>query len=403
MSGSRSGPPIVVFGDDWGRRVSSMQHVFREIVDRRTVVWVNGIGHRLPELRRADLRRALEKCRAMLRPAPPIEDGQGRFDGRAPRIVLQPRVLPWHHRPAVRAWNRRALLGSIREALRRAGAREPPLIVTGSPPSVIALGGLGETASVYFCMDDFSHLAGVSPRMLEPLERELLERVDAVVATARSLTRSKRPRSGLVHYLPQGVNYEHFARPRPVPAELRDLPRPVLGFAGGVSDCCDLELIRALAETYRRGSVVLVGHVTVETGPIDLPNVHVLGPRPYRELPAYVQSFDVGLIPYILNDWTRAVDPLKLLEYLAAGIPVVATPLPELAKYRDVVGIGDDPPTFLAEVTKALASDGEAGRRRGREVARSNTWRRRAGALLALLDSLATTRVADHVAASAMP
>jgi hypothetical protein len=382
--------PFVVFGDDWGRHVSSMQHVFREIVPSRDVVWVNAIGHRLPGMRVADLRRALEKGVVMLGAA--RRSTNGRIGGAAPRAIVEPRVLPWHDRPAVQAFNRWSLARSIQAALRSLGASRPPVLVTGSPPSAPLVGCLGEVASVYFCMDDFSHLAGVSHGMLEPLEQQLLASVDVVVTTAQSLTRSKVPATGDVRYLPQGVNFDHFARPRPEPEDLRGLPRPLLGFAGALSTCCDLRLIRSIAEQHPGGSVVLVGPVTGPRDGLDLPNIHVLGARPYRELPAYVQHFDVGLIPYLINEWTRAVDPLKLLEYLAAGVPVVSTAIPEAYKYDEVVRIGEDPARFLTSIREALADSGLQARTRGQEVARQNTWSERARSLLAVVDQAVERR-----------
>ena len=387
--------PIIVFGDDWGRHVSSMQHVFRPILEKRPVVWVNGIGHRVPGLRGGDLQRAWEKARATLprmQPSPPVAAEAG------PLAVLQPRVLPWHHVAAVHALNTWSLVRAIKHALARHGLNRRPVLVTGSPPSVGVVGRLDERAAVYFCMDDFLHLAGVTPWMLAPFEQRLLDQVDAVVATAESLTRSKRPRSGRTHYLPQGVNYEHFAAARPIPADLAAIPAPRIGFAGGVSACCDFLLIRELARALPHVSVVLVGPVSVDLAGLVLKNLHVLGPRPYSDLPAYVQHFDVGLIPYLLNEWTRAVDPLKLLEYLAAGLPVVSTDIPEVRKYREAVAIAGTRDRFVREVAAALRVDRDEVRRRGKALARKHTWAVRADELLALLDELSERRPVPAVA-----
>jgi glycosyltransferase involved in cell wall biosynthesis len=147
-----------------------------------------------------------------------------------------------------------------------------------------------------------------------------------------------------------------------------------------------------LADALPEASIVLVGPVMVDLGAERLPpNVHVLGNRPYAELPAYVQAFDVGLIPYLLNDWTVSVDPLKLLEYLAAGIPVIATPLPEVQKYTSVVRQGGTPASFLAAVYSALESD-EADRVAGRETAARNTWSRRAAEFLDIVADTCASR-----------
>lgn len=379
--------PIVVFGDDWGRRVSSLQHVFRWIIQRRSVVWVNGIGHRVPRLCRNDLKRAWEKGRAMLGAGP--YDGGGLAPEIRPAVIVRPAVLPWHHRRTLEAFNRRSLQGAVRRALRSVGSTAPPVVVTGSPSSASVIGRLGEVASIYFCMDDFSHLQGVSPRMLEPLERRLLEHVSAVVATAASLARRKVPASGQVHYLPQGVSYDHFAAPRRPPGELNGLPRPLIGFAGGISGCCDLALLSRVAEANPHASLVLVGPISVDVSSIRASNVHLLGPRPYDELPAYVQQFQVGLIPYVRNRWTDAVDPLKLLEYLAAGVPVVSTAIPEVEKYRRHVSIARDADAFVAAVSRALQADQPEDRSRRMTFARRHRWERRSRHLLGIIDRVA--------------
>jgi len=245
-------------------------------------------------------------------------------------------------------------------------------------------------ASVYFCMDDFLHLPNVSPEMLGPLERRLLERVDAVVATARTLTESKRPRSGRAYYLPQGVHYEHFATPRPPPADLAELPRPRIGFAGGVAAPVDVELVHRLAAAFPSGSVVLVGPVTLPRAALAAPNIHLLGPRAYRDLPGYLQAFDVGIVPYVLNAHTVAVDPLKLLEYLAAGIPVVTTNLPEVRKYAAAIAIGSTHDGFVAAVREAVQRPGTPQRRQA--LAREHGWNRRAAELLGILAEVSRWR-----------
>jgi glycosyltransferase involved in cell wall biosynthesis len=378
-------PTIVVFGDDWGRRVSSMQHLFVRLLDRVDVIWIDAIGHREPRLTFEDLRRAVRKVAAMLtgarRTAP-----RAAVTGAQPLHRIAPRVLPWHGNRLVARVNRWSLLRDIRRALAAHPPRGPLVLVTGSPPSAPVVGAIGEDASIYFCMDDFLHLPGTSPAMLAPLEQALLGRVDALVATAQRLLETKRPRTGRRYYLPQGVNYEHFATPRPCPDELRDLPRPIIGFAGGVSAALDGTTIRALAAAFPSGSIVLVGPVAVDTTAIAAPNVHLLGPRGYDELPAYVQAFDVGIVPYIENEWTRAVDPLKVLEYLAAGIPTVASNLPEIAKYAAVAHAVPLGPTFVQAVHDALstARSGEPGR----AVAAANTWQHRADRFLEIVDTV---------------
>lgn len=388
-------PPwlFVVFGDDWGRHVSSMQHLFGHLVDRHTVIWVNGIGHRVPSFSSGDVRRAAAKAVAMVsgrrghRETPAVQ-------GPRPAEVIAPRVLPWHHRGLVRVFNRRTLLRQIGGALARHAGGRAPILVTGSPPSVVVAGRLGERFGVYYCMDDFSALPSVSGWMLQPLEAELLRRVDATVATAEALTAMRRPASGATMYLPQGVNHAHFETPRPIPEDLAKLPRPIIGFAGGVSDCVDQAIVRALARRFSSGSVVLVGPLTTANWRVRADNVYLLGARPYADLPAYVQAFDVATIPYVHNDWTRSVDPLKLLEYVAAGVPVVTTGLPEVRKYAHLVQVAEGPESFVDAVAAAQGID-RAVLARHRAAVRQHGWAQRAAAFEDWLDQQLVGRVAS--------
>jgi glycosyltransferase involved in cell wall biosynthesis len=385
--------PIVVFGDDWRRNVSTLQHLFFHLIAHRPIVWVNSFGHRAPQLTVYDIQRAAKKLRMMLVGYRVPADGRP-----APARVIEPRALPWHNIAAIRTLNTWSLVRDIRRALADVAPGRPPLLVTGTPAAVGVVGALGEVASVYFCMDDYGELPGVDRDIVGPLEKILLERVDATVATAKALVDLKRPASGLAYALPQGVNYDHFARPQPEPEDMANLPHPRIGFAGGISSACDFDLIRALAEAHPTGSVVLVGPVQADVQPPRLPNVHLLGHRPYEILPAYVQAFDVGLIPYVLNDWTRSVDPLKLLEYLAAGIPVVSTAIPEVEKYADAICTGADTNSFLACVDASLRKSRADMAERGRAVAREHTWAHRSEQLMRILNDVVDRRSAAPAA-----
>jgi glycosyltransferase involved in cell wall biosynthesis len=389
-----AGTPFVVFGDDWGRNVSTMQHLFRQLTARHPVVWVNGIGHRVPSIRRKDLKRALQKARAMF-VGGTGSDGSDLDLGGRPQRVIQPKVLPWHHLTPVRAYNTRNLISAVKRALADEGITTPPIVVTGTPPSASIIGRLGEHLSVYLCMDDFLSLPNVSPRMLGPLEQELLQKVDAVVSTAQALVDTKRPRSGRGYYLPQGVNFKHFASPQPEPLDLRGLPRPIIGFAGGVTSPMDFALVERVARANPGASIVLVGPVGEDSPRFEAPNIHVLGRRPYQSLPAYVQTFDVGLIPYMLNAHSIAVDPLKLLEYLAAGVPVVTTDLPEVRKYAEAVLIGRSHDEFDAAVTRAVRQGRTEKGPEAQSFARQHGWDRRADRLLQILAEVATAKSAE--------
>ena len=383
---------LVVFGDDWGRHVSTLQHVVSRLLPDSYVIWIESVGLRQPGFTRRDLRRARGKLAALLWGAlRSPERGGSTPDGTArPDAVIPPRVLPWHRNAVAARFNRWSLRRTVRRALAKAPNGAPVVLVSALPTTAGVVGGCGEAASIYFCMDDYATMPDTSPEVVVPLERELIRRVDTVVATAARLVELKRPPSGRAHQLPQGCNYEHFATPRAMPEVLRALPRPIVGFAGGFAggggQALDVPTLRALAERHPEWSLVLVGPLDALRQPLALPNVHFIGAVPYAELPAYVQAFDVGIVPYVENDWTRSVDPLKLLEYLAAGAAVVASPIPEVHKYRDVVRIAPLGDPFVAAVEQALREHGDATRAAGRAVAARNTWEHRAARFRAIID-----------------
>src|SRR5262249_51920239 len=147
------------------------------------------------------------------------------------------------------------------------------------------------------------------------------------------------------------------------PEDIRMISKPVIGFFGLIADWVDLKLIRFLAEARPSWNIVLIGKSTTDLSDVsNVPNIHVLGQRPYAALPAYAKHFDVAILPFVVNDLTRAANPLKLREYMAAGLPVVATAIPEAEKLNGLLQIGRGQHGFLNEIER-LINAGNAGPR----------------------------------------
>ena len=186
--------------------------------------------------------------------------------------------------------------------------------------------------------------------------------------------------------VPNAADYEHFSRPvaaAELPADLRGLPRPVIGYVGEIAAWFDTGLVRRLALRHPEWSIVLVGPATAEARhALSGASIHLLGRRPYSELPRYLAGFDCCLIPFRASPLTAAVSPVKLYEYLAAGKPVVSTPLPSVLPFGREILIGADR-RFLEAVDEAVAGRDDvaaAEARRGR--ARANTWEDRVARIL---------------------
>jgi UDP-galactopyranose mutase len=221
---------------------------------------------------------------------------------------------------------------------------------------------LSPLATVYDCMDELTGFAGAPPE-LGKLEAELLSRADLVTTGGRSLYEAKRLRHPNVHPFPSSIDLAHFARARTPGVEPPDqaaIPRPRIGFAGVIDERMDLGLIAGLAQQRPQVQLVLLGPVAkVDPAALPrLPNIHLLGLKPYADLPAYLGGWDVGILPFAHNDATRFISPTKTPEYLAAGLPVVATSIRDVVEPYGTCGlarIADGVPDFVAAVDAALA------------------------------------------------
>lgn len=285
-------------------------------------------------------------------------------------------------------------------AVRRAAARleRPRVLWIYDPRGAAAIGRFHEDLVVYDCVDDYGQQVGDSHRaqkLISRLDREVATRADLVFTTTPRLrTRHDRPRGG-VHLVPNVGDFEHFrpaADRSTADPELLALPRPVIGFAGNLIETkVSFDLLERVAEAFPDGTLLLVGPAQPSVAGrlrrlVDShTNVRFTGLRPYETLPAAVAAFDVALIPYVLNDYTRSVFPLKVYEYLAAGKPVVASGVPSVSTLAPHLKLADDPAAFVEAIADAVAA-GDAGKEARIAVASANTWEHRAGTILGLID-----------------
>lgn len=222
--------------------------------------------------------------------------------------------------------------------------------------------------TIYDCMDELSAFAGAPPAMRSK-EAALFAEADLVFTGGASLFQSKRKQHGSVHLFPSSVDVAHFSRARSIECDPDDqarIPRPRLGYAGVVDERMDLELLRQVAAERSHCHFVLLGPI-VKIDPAMLPrseNIHYLGMKQYAALPGYLAGWDIGMLPFALNDSTRFISPTKTPEYLAAGLPVVSTPIHDVINpYGDLglVQIVNGPGDFLRTVDSLLASPPNVG------------------------------------------
>ena len=237
-------------------------------------------------------------------------------------------------------------------------------------------------AVIYDCMDELSLFRG-APVQLLSREAELLEMADLVFTGGVSLFEAKRNRHPRVYAFPSGVDVNHFQQARTLPADFREhrtMPRPRFGYAGVIDERIDLALLDQVAARRPHWQLVMIGPIA-KISPESLPrrtNIHWLGMRDYADLPRYFAGWDAGIMPFALNDATRFISPTKTPEYLAAGLPVVSTPIRDVVcPYGDLglVRIGHSPEEFIAAAEQAIAVDmSMKWRQRSDEFLRTLSW-----------------------------
>ncbi len=234
---------------------------------------------------------------------------------------------------------------------------------------------------VYDCMDKHAGFSTNEPTMLQE-EEDLARASDLIFVTSRRLLEEQGRYNPNCRLVPNACEFEHFsASLAPSPPALTGLRRPVIGYYGAISEWFDTELVAEVARQRPDWSFVLVGSTFgADLKPLrGLANVYLTGEQPYDVLPAYLHAFDVCTIPFRLNDLTEATNPVKFYEYLSAGKPVVAVPLPELLEYAEagLVYIGRDARDWVEKIEQALQEDNPERQEVRRAFARQNTWEER--------------------------
>jgi glycosyltransferase involved in cell wall biosynthesis len=380
-SGELRGRDMLCFSHDWTGDPLSKTHVMRILSRDNRILWVNSIGYRAPQASARDMKRMLDKLIAATAPVREVEPNL---------FVLSPLAIPAYGIPAMWKVNRLLLRLQVTRAMRALGFRDVINWVFNPAAAVIA-GALGEKMLIYYCVDEYAAFSGVPGQSLIALERELLHKAQLVIVSADRLLQSKRRENPGAVLVRHGVDHTHFSRAllpeTRVPDEIAHLPRPIIGYFGLMAaDWIDVELMVKVAKRFSQGSLVLLGKVTTDVSALSaLPNVHLVGRKPYAELPAYSKGFDVAILPFPISEVTLNANPLKVREYLAAGLPVVSTAIPEV----EVLGmcrIGRDHAGFIAEIEAALADPGPKPERSA--LVKTESWEARVDTIRAHVAAL---------------
>ena len=253
---------------------------------------------------------------------------------------------------------------------------------------------------IYYCIDDLASSSRLARRVSRS-EARIFRDADLVFVTSEKLRERASRYSTQVHLFSFGVSFLEFERVRKgsdeIPGDLKHLTPPIVGYVGGVHQWVDQELLVQLTNQLPEASFVLVGPLQTDISRLaGCPRVHLLGARPHADVPRYIKGFDVGIVPYCLSEYTANVYPTKLNEYLAMGIPVVATDLAEMrrfnAEHGDVLAVTKDAQAFGTAIRNAIDKTTPAETERRIEVARQNSWEQRIARMSELIEAKLTAR-----------
>ena len=382
------GRDIVCVGfADWDTELwTNQHHLMSRLARDNRILFVESLGLRRPQLAGRDLRRIVKRLWSGLR-------GPREADGLQ---ILSPLVLPFHGSRLARKLNGWLLPTLVGRTARRLGFKGP-ILWAYVPQAEVLLDTLSPELVIYHCVDDIAAQPGIDANSFRATESRFAKRADLVLASAPGLADRLRTVARNVLYAPNVADVELFAtalQPGPVDPELAELRHPLILFVGAVVAAkLDMNLLVELARARPEWSFALVGPVGVGDPSTDVSklagehNLHLLGRRSYAQLPSVLRAADAGLIPYASNELTNSIFPMKVYEYLAAGLPVIATPLPSLAEVEQVATAPDATGIALL-LDDALAHDSRQLRlARSREAA-VHSWDVRLQEIAAAIEAL---------------
>jgi len=384
-----AGKSIVCFSaNDWDDTPSSKFHIMRYLGKSHKILYVETMGIHTPQFCSKDAKRALSKLKKSFAGLRKVEDNI---------YVWSPLAIPFHGFALANWFNSHFVTSMVKRFMGKLGMIDP-IIWSYLPNALNITQKLPFSKRIYHCIDDYGEFTHTPKMAFERMERKMLQWADITVVSAKKLYESRRPYARNITYIPHGVNVTEFQGYLEEKVNLKDLDnikKPIAGLVGRLADWVDLPLIMRCARELPGWNFVLVGPSNVDLNPyLGIPTVHFLGKKDHKEIPHYIQRFDVCLMPYVNIPRLATANPLKMYEYLALGKPVVTIPMDEVADFAHVLTIVE-PANFPNAIERAYEEDTDEKRKMRIESVSGRSWGDIAERILQLVDGNNSGRVRE--------
>lgn len=370
----------------WGSRQQIMLRLaeagHRVLFVERQVGWEHVLRH--PEFRK------LASLPHAVRPPEKIQENLWRWQ---PPLVTPGR----YYSNTLNRSGQNRLARQIRPILQQLHFRSPILWLY-PPQSAPLIGQFGEKLSIYYCIERFpGEQHGLKKQIMTMQENNLLAKADIVFTHSQGLQKLYGPLCKYpIAFVSSAADVEHFQQDRAIHPMMAGIPKPRLAVMGTLDSRIDFDLMTSIARSRQDWHLVLIGKLkntpAVSSSLLRLPNVHYLGTQSYEDLPAYLIGADIGLIPYRITEMTSFINPLKAYEYLACGIPVISTQLPELERlssWVQIIPVNENQPgstqQYIQAIESALQVDSPPLRNERRMAARQYSWDARVAEIMEVI------------------
>ncbi|MBL7197576.1 MAG: glycosyltransferase [Candidatus Omnitrophica bacterium] len=388
---------IICFSSvDWTSYRTSKIYLMKIMSKYNRVLFVETIGSKMPSFCKSHLYRIIKRIFRWLKGPTRPPDTETDSD----ILIYSPLIIPIHHNRFARKMNFYILRWTFRKLIKKLNFKQP-ILWFYLPTAADLKGQLSEKFCLYHCVDNWLTYPGYRNNNFEDLESKLFINSNAVFISNRLLFDAKKALNKNTHYLPHGVEFEHyqrtFASDDPLPVDVRNLRRPIIAMVGEVAGWVDFDFIRYVAKAHPEWSIVLIGPIGYDADISkikDISNIYFLGNKEYSELPNYYRAIDVFIIPFILNEHIKYCTPTRIYEHLSSGKPVITTDFPAAREIDEsLIHIALNREDFVKKIEVGLKERDFSLIEKRKSLAKQNTWESRAQEISKIIEEVISNGV----------